>query len=49
MQSVVTFEKPLPHLTLPDWDARLYGLQVSISSIDLKCSSRPTQVAILRS
>ncbi|KAJ2947550.1 hypothetical protein O0L34_g17338 [Tuta absoluta] len=29
MQSVVTFEKPLPHLTLPDWDARLYGLQVT--------------------
>ncbi|XP_028036836.1 tektin-B1 [Bombyx mandarina] len=29
MQSVVTFEKPLPHLSLPDWDARLYGLQVT--------------------
>ncbi|KAF9791700.1 hypothetical protein SFRURICE_020099 [Spodoptera frugiperda] len=28
MQSVVTFEKPLPHLSLADWDARLYGLQV---------------------
>ncbi|CAH0723613.1 unnamed protein product, partial [Brenthis ino] len=29
MQSVVTFEKPLPHLSLPDWDARLYDLQVT--------------------
>ncbi|XP_063390363.1 tektin-B1-like [Cydia fagiglandana] len=29
MQSVVTFEKPLPHLSLPDWDARLYGLKVT--------------------
>ncbi|XP_026318614.1 tektin-B1-like [Hyposmocoma kahamanoa] len=29
MQSVVTFEKPIPHLSLPDWDARLYGLQVT--------------------
>ncbi|XP_053605819.1 tektin-B1 [Plodia interpunctella] len=29
MQSVVTFEKPLPHLSLSDWDARLYGLQVT--------------------
>ncbi|XP_049871168.1 tektin-B1-like [Pectinophora gossypiella] len=29
MQSVVTFEKPLPHLSLPDWDARLYNLQVT--------------------
>ncbi|KAG7309648.1 hypothetical protein JYU34_004134 [Plutella xylostella] len=28
MQSVVTYEKPLPHLSLADWDARLYGLQV---------------------
>ncbi|CAB3235932.1 unnamed protein product [Arctia plantaginis] len=29
MQSVVTFEKPLPHLSLADWDARLFGLRVT--------------------
>ncbi|KAL4707299.1 hypothetical protein ACJJTC_019837 [Scirpophaga incertulas] len=44
MQSVVTFEKPLPHLSLPDWDARLYDLQVTADTrradaFDLRHSS----------
>ncbi|XP_063827148.1 tektin-B1, partial [Ostrinia nubilalis] len=44
MQSVVTFEKPLPHLSLPDWDARLYDLQVTsdtrrADAFDLRYSS----------
>ncbi|CAK1579553.1 unnamed protein product [Parnassius mnemosyne] len=45
MQSVVTYEKPLPHLSLPDWDARLYGLQVTADTrradaFDLRHSAR---------
>ncbi|XP_050679974.1 tektin-2 [Leptidea sinapis] len=44
MQSVVTYEKPLPHLSLPDWDARLYDLQVTADTrradaFDLRYSS----------
>ncbi|XP_041968404.1 tektin-B1-like [Aricia agestis] len=45
MQSVVTFEKPLPHLSLADWDARLYDLQVTADTrradaFDLRHSAR---------